>query len=605
MAGTAARASVGSAAGAPLAGGVGGAAALEPLLDVALRALRAGAERRGGPLPAGSPADVAAAVRAASGAELLPERGVGAEAALAALGTELTAGTADPADPACAGHLHTPPLAVAVAAEVIAAALNPSLDSWDQGPSATEIEALVVDVLAGLVGYPSGRAAGVITSGGTESNLMGLLLARDAAAEALTGRPVAAHGLGAAAGRLRFFCGEVAHFSVRRNAALLGLGEEAVVAVPVDGAYRMDPAALAERLAATVRDGLVPAAVVATAGSTDFGGVDPLRETVRACAERRVWCHVDAAYGGGALFSDRLAGLLDGLADADSVALDLHKLGWQPVAAGVFLTARAAALRPLARRVAYLNPADDEAAGYPSLLGHSLRTTRRVDAFKMAVTFRALGRHGLGRLVDACHDLARHAAARIDADPRLELAAQPVLSTVVFRYRPDRDPAARIGADRISRIGADRISRAGADRISRASAGPAGRAGMNSDTGAESGTGAGSGTGTNPGARSESGADPGTGANPGTGSDSGPGDRTDRANAALRRRLLAAGTAVVGRTEVGGAVWLKLTLLNPYATGADLDALLDAVVRAGATETWVAAAHPRQRTSDAPEDPTR
>jgi L-2,4-diaminobutyrate decarboxylase len=325
----------------------------------------------------------------------------------------------------------------------------------------------------------------------------------------------------------------------------------------------MDPAALADRLAATVRAGLIPAAVVATAGSTDFGGVDPLPAIVEACAEYGVWCHVDAAYGAGALFSDRLAPLLDGLHRADSVALDLHKLGWQPVAAGAFLTARAAALRPLARRVAYLNPADDEAAGYPSLLGHSLRTTRRVDAFKMAVTFRALGRRGLGRLVDACHDLARHAATRIAADPRLELAADPVLTTVVFRYRAEGDSAARTGPRRV-----------------------------------------------------------------------GP----DRLNAALRRRLLAGGTAVVGRTEVGGAVWLKLTLLNPHATAADVDALLDAVIRAGATETWAtttdadaaaaatttttdaaatttaaatstdaaaATTASGPRTSDAPEDPTR
>jgi L-2,4-diaminobutyrate decarboxylase len=154
----------------------------------------------------------------------------------------------------------------------------------------------------------------------------------------------------------------------------------------------------------------------------------------------------------------------------------------------VFLTRAASALDPLARRVAYLNPADDEDAGYPSLLGHSLRTTRRVDAFKIAVTFRALGRDGLGRLVDACHDLARHAAARVVAHPDLELAAGPVLTTVVFRHR-------------------------GGDAV----------------------------------------------------------------NAGLRRRLLERGTAVVGRTELDGAVWLKLTLLNPYATTADVDALLGAV----------------------------
>jgi L-2,4-diaminobutyrate decarboxylase len=478
-----------------LAGGTDGPAALAPLLAVALRAMAAGAERRGGPLPAGGAAGVDAAVAAALDDGPLPEHGVGAAEALIAVAGELTAGTADPADPRCAGHLHCPPLAVAVAAEVVAAALNPSLDSWDQGPSATALESWVIQALAGLVGYPA-NAAGVLTSGGTESNLMGLLLARDASVERLTGRSTAAHGLGAAGSRLRIFCSEVAHFSVRRNAALLGLGEESVVAVAADAVYRMDPAALADRLAATVRDGLVPAAVVATAGTTDFGSIDPLREVTELAHRYGAWSHVDAAFGGGALFSDRLAGLLDGLAGADSVALDLHKLGWQPVAAGVFLAGAAQALRPLARRVAYLNPADDEAAGYPSLLGHSLRTTRRVDALKVAVTFRALGRRGIGRLVDACHELAQHAAARVGADDRLELAVPPVLTTVVFRYR----------------------------------------------TGAV---------------------------------------RVDAVNAELRRRLLRSGAAVIGRTEIDGAVWLKLTLLNPHATTADVDALLNLVCATG------------------------
>lgn len=479
-----------------LAGGRSGPDVLAPLLTAALQAMAAGALRRGGPLPAGEAATVAAAVAAALDGAPLPEHGVGAIAAITALAGELAAGTADPADPRCAGHLHCPPLAVAVAAEVVAAALNPSLDSWDQGPSATALEPWVIRALAGLVGYPA-DATGVLTSGGTESNLMGLLLARDAAVERLTGRSAAAHGLGAAGARLRIFCSEVAHFSVRRNAALLGLGEESVVPVAVDAAYRMDPAALDDRLAAATRDGLIPAAVVATAGTTDFGSIDPLPEVTALARRYGAWSHVDAAYGGGALFSDRLAGLLDGLNRADSVALDLHKLGWQPIAAGVFIAGSAQALRPLARRVAYLNPADDEAAGYPSLLGHSLRTTRRVDALKVAVTFRALGRRGIGRLVDACHDLAMHAADRVSADDRLELAARPVLTTVVFRY----------------------------------------------------------------------GAEPAS---------------TDAVNAGLRRRLLRAGAAVIGRTEIDGAVWLKLTLLNPHATTADVDALLDAVCAAGA-----------------------
>ncbi len=443
---------------------------MAPLLDAVLDGLARGAAERNGPIPAGGPAAVGSWPSGAP-SDRDPR------AVLTELTAALARGAADPADPLCAGHLHCPPLAVAAAAEVAVAALNQSLDSWDQAPSATAIEQHVIAALADLAGYGAG-AGGVMTSGGTESNLMGLLLARES-------RP----------GRTRILCSAGAHFSIQRNAGLLGLGEDAVVAVPVDAAHRMDLAATRELIGPDV------AAVVATAGTTDFGAIDPLPRLADLAAEHGAWFHVDAAYGGGALFSDRLAPLLTGLDRADSVSLDLHKLGWQPVPAGVFLTRDAASFGPLARQVAYLNPADDEQAGYPSLLGYSLRTTRRADAFKIAVTLQALGRDGLGELVDACHDLARYAAERIDADPRLELAANPVLTTTVFRYRPTTT-----------------------------------------------------------------------------------GDDCDRVNAALRRHLLAAGSAVVGRTEVAGSVWLKLTLLNPHATRTDVDAVLAAVVAAGEEE---------------------
>ncbi len=461
-----------------LAGGLAGAASVAPLVTAVLDALTRGAAARGGPIPAGGPAAGFFA------GEVLPVDGAG-YGALADLTTALARGAADPADPRCAGHLHGPPLAVAVAAELAVAALNQSLDSWDQAPAATELEPRVVAALANLAGYGPG-AAGVFTSGGTESNLMGLLLARDAAVP-----DASKQGLRGA--RVRILCSEIAHFSIQRSAALLGLGEDAVVAVPVDAEHRMDVAAASALMGDDV------AAIVATAGTTDFGSIDPLPELADLAARHGAWLHVDAAYGGGALLSDTLAPLLAGIDRADSIALDLHKLGWQPVPAGVFLAARAASFDPLARQVAYLNPGDDTDAGYVSLLGRSLRTTRRADAFKVAVTFQALGRAGLGALVDACHDLARYAAEQIDAHADLELAARPVLTSVVFRYRP---------------------------------------------TTAEH----------------------------------------DGVNAALRRRLLAEGTAVVGRTESGGRVWLKLTLLNPHATRADVDALLALVVAAGREE---------------------
>jgi L-2,4-diaminobutyrate decarboxylase len=403
-----------------LAGGPQGAARLRALVPPTLAALERGCRERQGPIPHGAPARVAALVEAALQGEVLPELGVGEEPALQGLTRAVALGAADPADPACAAHLHCPPLAVAVAADLAASALNSSLDSWDQGPSGVALERSVVTALARLVGWPSG--SGAMTGGGTESNLMGLLRAREAG-RAGTRRP-------------RIVCSEAAHLSVARSAALLGLGEGSVIAVAVDAHQRLRAEALDTALRAIERRDEVALAVVATAGTTDFGSVDPLPAIAEVCRVHGCWLHVDAAYGGGVLFSDRLAPLLDGIDAADSVALDLHKLGWQPVPAGVFLVPGRLRMPGLDRGVDYLNPPDDVAAGYDGLLACSLRTTRRLDALKVAVSLRALGRRGLGRLVERCHRLAGCAARRIEDDPRLELEAQPVLTSVVFRFLP-------------------------------------------------------------------------------------------------------------------------------------------------------------------------
>ncbi|MDR7302973.1 pyridoxal phosphate-dependent decarboxylase family protein [Haloactinomyces albus] len=413
-----------------LAGGNGGPEHLLPLIDTALEGLGKGTVERNGPLPAGGPGSngLRTGSTAVTG-EGCPNTGVGATRALAEMSQWFTQYAIDPADPACAAHLHTPPLAVAVAADVVAGAVNSSLDSWDQGPSGVAVEADVVRALAHLIGYCPETATGAMTSGGTESNVTGLMLAREHATRAAAGKA-------SRRGRPRILCSTDAHFSVARSAGVLGLGEDAAIEVGLDSRRRMDPESLHTALAAIDDAGDVPIAVVATAGTTDLGTIDPIPEIAGIAETHGLWLHVDAAYGGGAVFSHRLAPLLDGLERADSVAIDLHKLGWQPVAAGLFLVRDATLFDPLQRRVAYLNSEDDEQAGYRSLLGRSLRTTRRADALKVAVTLRALGRTGLGALVDRCHDLAGHAASRVNDEPRLTLHSDPVLTTVVFRYLP-------------------------------------------------------------------------------------------------------------------------------------------------------------------------
>ncbi|WP_020498184.1 pyridoxal phosphate-dependent decarboxylase family protein [Sciscionella marina] len=420
------------------AGGVHGPTALESFLGITLDALAEGAKDREGPIPAGDPATLAPRWRAELG-ELLPESGSEPGEVLAGLVRQLAAGAADPSDPACAAHLLCPPLALAVAADTAAGSVNASLDSWDQAPLASVLEEQLVDAFSRLVGFPD-TSAGVLTSGGTESNLMGLLLARDNVIRRRRGVEVARSGLAGTGDTFRILCSEAAHFSIARCAGFLGLGEDAVLPVPVDEAHRMRPEELTRSLEMVRGRGRVPLAVVATAGTTDLGGIDPIAELEPIAREYGAWLHVDAAYGGGALFSATLVRLLEGIERADSVSLDLHKFGWQPVAAGAFLTRAADSFAPLDRTVAYLNSEDDERAGYTSRLGHSLRTTRRADAFKVAVTLRSFGKAGLGELVDRCHALAENAAEFVREHPKLELRADPVLSTAVFRYLPS-DPA--------------------------------------------------------------------------------------------------------------------------------------------------------------------
>jgi L-2,4-diaminobutyrate decarboxylase len=172
------------------------------------------------------------------------------------------------------------------------------------------------------------------------------------------------------------------------------------------------------------------------AGSTDFGWVDPLPELAQVARRHDVWLHADAAYGGGALFSDRLRPMFEGIAEADSVTLDLHKFGWTPASAGVFLVKREADLVHLSAQQTSLNAPDDAAEGFIGRYGSSIQATRRCDALKIAATLGTYGRQGIGEMVDTCHDLATTAAARVEREPRLELAAVPVLSTVLFRYLP-------------------------------------------------------------------------------------------------------------------------------------------------------------------------
>ncbi|MBZ5549457.1 MAG: aspartate aminotransferase family protein [Acidobacteriia bacterium] len=323
--------------------------------------------------------------------KILPTNGTGIEEGLNRL-RPLIANSIVLTHPNTIAHLHCPPLIASLAAEVIVSALNQSMDSFDQAPAATVLELAMSRWLCDEAGLPAGSDA-IFTSGATQSNFMGLLLARDFCISSRWQWSVQRRGLPPQANRLRFLCSDVAHFTVEKSAAQLGLGTDAVIKVRVDDDYRMIPGELAKSLRRLKDNDLIPAAIVGTAGTTDFGSIDPLAEIASLAREAGAWLHVDAAYGSALLLSRRHRDLLRGFDQAD----------------------------------------------FPNLVNKSLSTTRRFDALKLWLSFQVLGREKFGQMVDRTIGLAAHAAAFIRNSPALELLHNPQYGCVVFRYRPARD----------------------------------------------------------------------------------------------------------------------------------------------------------------------
>ncbi|GAA2452572.1 MULTISPECIES: pyridoxal phosphate-dependent decarboxylase family protein [Streptomyces] len=320
------------------------------------------------------------------------------------------------------GHLNCPVVIPAVLGEAVLSAVNSSLDTWDQSAGGTLIERKLIDWTTGRIGL--GPAAdGVFTSGGTQSNLQALLLARE---EAKTDDLA----------KLRIFSSECSHFSVQKSAKLLGLPPQSVVSVPTDRDKRMQSVALAAELELCAAQGLTPMAIVATAGTTDFGSIDPLPEIAELAAQYGAWMHVDAAYGCGLLASPTRRHLLDGIERADSVTVDYHKSFFQPVSSSAVLVRDGATLRHATYHADYLNPRRTVEERIPNQVDKSLQTTRRFDALKLWMTLRVMGADGVGQLFDEVCDLAAAGWDVLAADPRYDVVVRPSLSTLVFRYIP-------------------------------------------------------------------------------------------------------------------------------------------------------------------------
>lgn len=330
--------------------------------------------------------------------------------------------------PNCIAHLHTPPLMPSIVAESIIAILNQSMDSWDQASAATYVEQKVVDWMCEKYEL-GGNADGIFTSGGTQSNQMGLLLARDWKADQLSGHSIQKLGLPEYASKLRVFCSKKSHFTVQKTASIMGLGERAVICVDAnsDGTIKVD--ALETAIAQANEDGLIPFALVATAGTTDHGAIDDIDALAKIAEREKIWLHVDGAYGGALILSSHKA-RLKGIEKASSVSVDFHKLFFQTISCGAVLVKDKANFKYLLHHADYLNREHDE---LPNLVDKSVATTRRFDALKVLMTMQNVGPQALGAMYDHLLEQTQQVAQLVDNSDNFELLASPALSTVLFR----------------------------------------------------------------------------------------------------------------------------------------------------------------------------
>lgn len=317
------------------------------------------------------------------------------------------------------GHQVAPALPSAALAELVSALCNNGTGVYEMGPASVPIELAVIRWMCERAGYAAG--GGALTSGGSLGNLTALLAMRQAKAgvwERGTER------------QLAVITSSDTHYSVARAVRVMGWGDAGVITVPVDRDHKLRAAAVEAALDERV------IGIVAAAGSTATGAFDPLDELVDVGERRGLWLHVDAAHGGGALLSARHRGKLAGIARADSIVWDAHKLMMMPALVTAVLFKQADhAYEAFAQQASYLFAGGAPRDTWWDLGQRTLECTKRMMSIELWTALRQVGEGWFGEVVDRLFDLTRVFADKIAASADFELALPPEGNIVCYRLR--------------------------------------------------------------------------------------------------------------------------------------------------------------------------
>jgi aromatic-L-amino-acid decarboxylase len=349
------------------------------------------------------------------------------------------------------GWINPPPAPIGALADLLAAGLNSSVAGGDH--AATYVEHAVVSWIREMMGFPA-KSAGILTSGGSVANLIGLAVMRDVK----TGGEVRARGLGGSDPGLTVYTSTEGHSCIQKAIELLGIGHAHLRRVAVTEDWQMDLGALRQQIADDRAAGLVPACVAASAGTVNTGAIDPLNDIADLCEAEHLWYHVDAAYGGPAVLLPQLAALYRGIERADSLAVDPHKWMYVPAECGCALVRDASAMRDAFSLVPpYLR---DEAA-LPWFSEFGIQQTRGFRALKLWFALKQIGVDGYREAIERDIRLAHTLQRRLWELPDFELAAAGPLSITCFRYHPRAFSGSGADLDRLNRRLLEHVQREG------------------------------------------------------------------------------------------------------------------------------------------------
>jgi glutamate/tyrosine decarboxylase-like PLP-dependent enzyme len=313
------------------------------------------------------------------------------------------------------------PTFLSVLGDWLCAGTNFYAGVWLEASGPAQVELVVLDWFRQLLGLPEG-AGGILTGGGSEANLTALVVARERLSLEDRSRAV-------------LYAGQQRHWSIDRAARIVGLAPGQVRLVPLDAGLRLCPAVLERQVAADRAAGLLPWLVVASAGTTNTGAVDPLPAVADVCRENGLWLHVDGAYGWAACLTAEGRRLLAGIERADSVTLDPHKWLAQAFDVGGLLVRRGSELeRAFSMRPEYMQdvePGGDEV----NFADRGIALSRRFRALKVWLSLEVLGLDWFASLVEHGRALARYAQARLE-QAGFEILSGEQLAIVCFRAAP-------------------------------------------------------------------------------------------------------------------------------------------------------------------------